>query len=978
MPADQTPDAQAQLAALRVRRREVEIEIQQDTFLLRATQERIKRLQTKSLTDPDPVARMLAQAELPLEQQAEKRTIAKLAALNEQLRVIDEEISRITAPRPGLTAQESAGNLAKDDAAAAAEGSRTQNPVPPEQTLSPGEEIVDISTLNRPPSNASQPPLANNAALGLVDGVSTAGGSSPTRTSAQTQPGARVAPGDDARQTTGSGPGQSTNQPSAEGRAPVAQEFVDPIPTTPNLLAKLASMTYTASIYLLNPTEYSQLLANQRKSLPPTSSLIIQSAGIPQGLRPQAGVADVGEVPGVTTFSQARNPYFDVDFYLDNITLESLVTGKAGVGAHSAFSLDFTVIEPYGITLLPRLKAAVTNHLGASEDVNELSQNFLMVIRFYGYDDRGIMINGANLGVTEARSDLNAIVEKWIPFQLNSVTYRIQNKVTEYAVKATVVDSSVAFNTIYASIPFNFELTADTVQDLLNGKATLTQRGQDLEPDLRADQTTAAPPPKAAAIPSKSTYIGGLCDALNQHDENIRKKRGYEIANRYVIELEDVPGLKDAKVARPGRPDKSSSAMNANQEAAQKYLGSKTSYQADMKNFSVVAGTQIVQLIDMVMRTSSYITSQQNIIYDPKTGIPTNQTPVTTVQWFRIRSECRPIGYDRKRNAIAYEIKYIVSRYQINDPRSAYFPQARYRGAHKKYNYWFTGENSEMLDFQIDVNTMFFVSIGNDGKTPPPQPNAQFQVRNVFNTQTGQSQQPGPNQAGLPAANLADRLYAPTDVAQIKVEILGDPDWIQQSEVFYKGIDLSPFAKDGSVNFDASEVLFEVNFNPATDYDLSVGLMDTTNRTKRNQTLFRPAPQKSVFSAFQVTSKFRQGRFTQDLQGTVIDFDTPVALGNAAPATSAAASASPPASAGGSSPPGTRTTSAPVPEFQLEVSPGLLDLELGNNNGPINYKPRGLAQVLDDQAPGGASAPSPKPGTGVVSDDAIPNARERR
>ena len=272
-----------------------------------------------------------------------------------------------------------------------------------------------------------------------------------------------------------------------------------------------------------------------------------------------------------------------------------------------------------------------------------------------------------------------------------------------------------------------------------------------------------------------------------------------------------------------------------------------------------------------------------------------------------------------------------------------------------------------MLDFQIDVNTNFFVSIGNDGKTPPPQPNAQFPVRNVFNTQTGQSQQPGPNQAGLPAANLADRLYSFTDVAQAKIEILGDPDWIQQSEVFYKGVELSPFTRDRSVNFDASEVLFEVNFNPATDYDLSIGTMDVQNRNQRNQSLFRPAPQKSVFAAFQCTSYFRQGRFTQEIQGTIIDFDIPTETAED-PNQSAAETARL------NRQPGVRNTGAPVPVFEVTASSGLLDLELGNNNGAINYRPRGLAQVLDAaERERAVSTPSPKPGTQVVADDAISN-----
>jgi hypothetical protein len=857
-----TPSERIQLAELQARRGQLVREINDITRDLLSTQRSIKTLQDRLLIERDPAAKDLFVANITNLQQQEKRQTAELVALNQELQDIDAQIAQLTSPRPGQTAQQSSGIAVTDDAAAAVEGARTQNPVPPALALSDNEQIVDVASLNRPPSNASRPALADNEQLGLVDGSSTVGGSAPVRTAVRTQPGL-VSPGDDARQIPTTPTGDAAGS-TAAGRAPVAREFVEPIDARPNLLARLASMTYSVSIYLLNDNEYGQLLAQNRKVLPNARALIIQSGGIPQG-----------DITGKGT----RNPYFDVDFYIDDLVINNLVAGPAGVGAHTATTLDFTIVEPYGITFLPRLKAAVQNNIGATGPVNELSQNFLMVIRFYGYDDQGLLLSGSTLGVKETGSDTNSIVEKWIPFQITDLNFKIASKVTEYKVKAVVVDSNVAFSTLDATIPFNFELTSNTVQDLLNGQSTLVSAGavsdanqSDAETARLNRQAGSAAPPKASAIPEKKTFAGGLCNALNQHEQDLVRREGYEIANRYVIELEDVPGLRDATIARPGRDDKNTSAMNKNQDAAAKYLSSKSSYQKDQKNFGVVAGTQIVQLIDLVMRTSSYITSQQNIIFDPKTGAAIEQTPVSTVQWYRIRSECRPLGYDRKRRGIAYEIRYIISRYQINDPRNAYFPNARFRGAHKIYNYWFTGLNTEVLDFNIDVNSQFFMTIGNDGKSVDPAPNAQYIERRAFQARPGQTTQPGSNEAGMPAANLADRIYSPIDVAQVTLDILGDPDWIQQSEVFYKGIDLKPFVQDGSVNYDSSEVLFVVNFNPVSDYDLSTGVMDSQKRNDNSSGLFAARPQQDIFRATEVQSNFRQGRFTQQIKGLITYF----------------------------------------------------------------------------------------------------------
>jgi hypothetical protein len=922
-----TPADEAQLAALRARRSQVVQQIEAVTRDLLATQRSIKTLQDRLLVETNPTAKDLFITNITNLQQQEKRQSAELTALNNELLEIDAQISRINSPRPGLTAQDSAGITVQDDAAAAAEGSRTQNPPLPVQILDEQGELVDIQFVEQPDSNASRPALSDNAQLGIIDGVSTVGGANPARTTRQTQPGS-ASPSDDARLQPTSTVGISTGT-DAPGRPPVAREFLDAIDSTPNLLAKLASMTYAISIYLLDENEYSQLLQQNRKVLPNSRSLIVQSGGIPQS-----------DVRG----TGLRNPYFDVDFYIDDLQIHNLVAGPAGVGAHTATQLDFTIVEPYGITLLPRLKAAVIDKNGSNTNVNELSQNFLMVIRFYGYDDQGLLLNGSQLGVRESGSDTNSVIEKWIPFNITDITYKIASKVTEYKIKGVVVDSNVAFSTIDATIPFNFELTSNTVQDLLNGQSRLVSAGAappDPRDDPRQDRGyNPSAPPKASAIPEKKTYAGGLCDALNQHEQDLVRREGYEIANRYVIELEDVPGLRDAKIARPGRSDKATGAMNKNQEAAAKYLSSKSSVKKDEKNYSIIAGTQIVQLIDLVMRTSSYITSQQNIIFDDKTGDPVNQTPVSTVQWYRIRSECRPLGYDKKRRNIAYEIKYIISRYQINDPRNAYFPNARYRGAHKIYNYWFTGENTEVLDFQIDVNSNFFMTIGNDGLSVDPAPNAQFIEKRAFQARPGQSNQPGSNEAGMPAANLADRIYSPIDVAQIKLELVGDPDWIQQSEVFYKGIDLRPFVQDGSVNYDASEVLFEINFNPVSDYDLSTGIMDSHRRNANPSSLFSARPQKDVFRTTEVHSFFRQGRFTQQVQGLIVYFDeglSQVSAPNVQTGTSAI-----PRVTGGT----TQTDPGEIPGVTVSAGPYALAVNRQGSNAPITTS-RNTTKNLD-------------------------------
>ncbi|MEK9699859.1 MAG: hypothetical protein VW270_29035, partial [Candidatus Poseidoniales archaeon] len=106
-------------------------------------------------------------------------------------------------------------------------------------------------------------------------------------------------------------------------------------------------------------------------------------------------------------------------------------------------------------------------------------------------------------------------------------------------------------------------------------------------------------------------------------------------------------------------------------------------------------------------------------------------------------------------------------------------PPAAYRGVHKLYPYWFTGQNTEVLDFEIEVNSNFLVTIGNDGSVDDS-PQGRYPVKNSYGAPNA-SQQGGTRGSAVPAANLSDRLYNYVDVANNKITIVGDPDWIQQT-----------------------------------------------------------------------------------------------------------------------------------------------------------------------------------------------------
>ena len=788
---------------------------------------------------------------------------------------IDDTVSFAEIAAFTASPSSSSGDLVQEQQNANAENADVQNPASGKLVLT--DDRISLRSDASGVTNADEPRLADNQNL-----LSSSGSVSEINVPLETVPGSVIqgiglgsvgaaagvcAPNDDwlgaiKRSVLGTAT-------SAGGRPVIANEFLAPIVPKPNKLANLASQSYAISIYLLNKGEYKDMVQNQTKYLG-NKSIIMQSGGI-------NGNSFIGQ----------RNKYFDVDFYIDDVELHSAIHSQATSSPHNVLTMKFSIIEPNGITLLNRLDAAAREHSGLSNaPVTNQSQNYLMVIRFYGYDSNGKMVTAQDMGINESTSDPNAFVEKWIPFTINYIHYQISSKGVEYKVSASVPQTQINFSqNLGGEIPFNIELLAPDVKTLFNGPVAYTTTN-DNNPTTTGTTTTggtttttsagSTAPPKASAITPK-TITQGLAEALNQFQKDLVKAGTYEIADQYEIILDSTPGLIDATLARQGTQDKTRAPMQLSNSPSQQKLNSKNSYDKSTKNYNITAGTQITQVLDLVMRSSSYITSQQTIVYDENTQKSIPQTPVSTVQWYRIQGKASPIGYDRKRRNYANKITYTITPYQINDPRDPSFPRARYRGTHKLYNYWFTGQNTEILDFTIEANNNYLTVVGN-GVIPPATADGRYFEKRAFQTRPNESSQGGTGTSTMPAASLASRLYSYADVSKCDIHIVGDPDWLQQSEVFYLDRDLNPFKRDGSVNSAASEVLFEVRFNAPTDYNPSTGLTPVYKGNTANSQITGETnlPSESiVFAALTVDSYFKQGKFTQRLQGNLREFTIP-------------------------------------------------------------------------------------------------------
>lgn len=728
-------------------------------------------------------------------------------------------------------------------------------------------------------------------------------------------------------------------------RVEIDNVFKGSIVPQPNVLDQYASYTYTASLYLMKPENY-KILVSQKKKIFPASQLLFQSAGAP---------------------TAGRNAFFSDDFYIDKIELKSVITGKGTNAAHSSTQISMTVIEPNGITLLTNLDKAVQAYLGTPEKKksNFGSQIYLLVIRFYGYDDQGNLVRGGTTA-TEQDATGGAFVEKFYPLSIHSIKFKVANKLVEYEITGTSPSYTIATGSSRGTIPYNVELGGITVKDALTGPTVITpvreatpgrltpdelnQRaranGVSAEGDEPIPDTVPPAPPNAATAPNpKLTIRQGLMTALNQYQEDLVRQEVYTYPDTYSVEFVNA-SLEQAKI-QVKKPAKKSGSPPIKGTAADQKNPEKQSYDPTSRIISVTAGMQVVQFIDQVLRNSTYINDQALVRVDEYTQrqLP-NGTPAENVAWYKISLQAVPSKYDPKRNDYAYDIKYVISIYRLSDLVSNYFQVPKYKGVHKQYNYWFTGENTQVLSYEQSYNALYTSTLsGKGGQLGGSVVNDAIKAN--FQPRSGENSQGAEGRVNEIAANAADYLFNPSDLAVATVNIVGDPAWLQQGEAFAlpgkAGFTFNPFLADGTINYEAQQILFEILINTPRDYDLDTGIIDPNTRSTVFDNPKRPGAtrQSYVYIAHQCVSEFNKGKFTQTIKGNLLTylpdqtFKEQQALG--------------------------RPTGAPSTETRATTSPRLPDNEWTNVNG-LSVLTADLPEAeTEEDVPISLNSPQPQP-----------------
>ena len=696
-------------------------------------------------------------------------------------------------------------------------------------------------------ANAAKPATAQTASTqGANANVVTANASTSTQNKSSDDSAKTL---DQVKTSTSTKPDSTTTSPKDAGKTEAQRkDKVDaPGRRLYNPLGKFPTYTYNISLYMITPKAYDLFVASGRLKLDVSENsgcvLIVQSGGI-----------------NATT--QTRAAGFTLDYYIDNLQISNAISGKDTGTSTNTTDMAFTITEPYGFSFISNLKAASDELIAKSgedglKDIgNALRQFFILGIRFTGFNEDG----------TPASSINEPLFERFYDIAITGMKFKLDNKATTYNITAAAMSPGTAFTTKRGVWDTGGTLKGRTVYDVLQQMMTTMNKqseelvkGKNIKPNkykiLFRDGVTGDTEQEQKSSP--------IFSSLMKSESDIGKAK-------LVGNTPETTGNRSA-ASDQGKPDPTSTEI------------------------TIPAGTPILQAFNLIISRSSYIEEAFKVIQtsalenDPKkTQGKVNQATDNqgVVRWYNVSAECKNAKFSKELADFTWDITYIFTVYETPVVTNPYSNKGiNYYGPHKRYDYWFTGENSEILGYSQTLdNTFFNVAINtteqNSDAAPgqeivqAPKPSDQEKT----GTQNTQS-------AGKKA--YISSLFDPGAYANASIRIMGDPDYLMpESTSSINSIYSQFYGSDGFTIFpNGGQVFIEIDFKEPQDYgykstdglsffSTNDGLLSTNDKIQF--WAYPPEIDEIVkgvsYQVLLVKSQFNQGKFEQNLELVINQF----------------------------------------------------------------------------------------------------------
>ena len=570
------------------------------------------------------------------------------------------------------------------------------------------------------------------------------------------------------------------------------------------------------------------------------------------------------------------------DLYIRNVTMNSVPGLNDKRRLTSVTQISMEIIEPSGITLLERIRGAAINN----GYLDHLDAPFLLTIDFKGFDEQG--------RPASAKDSQN--MKRLIPVKLVDMQMDVTQAGTVYAVKA------IPYNEFAYVNRFNYPRTAGTLSP--DGK-----RLSDVFKTLEA--------------------------LLNKQNEDEKDTGLVEKPDVYTVTF-DSKGIEDTFITTENLEQNGMASQGVNGADGGFYVANEIAIPPDYMKIN--PSNAITKILEEIMKGhpaysdkkfdqwKSKVTKTLNVAqFKGGAQEVLDQAQDYYFDYFKIRASVVPIEGDfdtiraMNRKKINFHVEpYKVHAYSLAIPGVSTGQNFK-NFVFKTYNYIFTGDNVDVMDVNINYKVAYFQSRLKDfeatdvrkntiedasdkatGGTSATDHNTDGNLMTRSHPDTAKSEGTGKT-GGTPTQldSFLDSLTHPlADMVNVRMEILGDPAWISQSQ--FIPLNAKSFARGAGkatdpdigywrrnkdriwnsdlrcYNTDVAEPIIMLNFRMPTDFNDQTGVYELQ------------ADQSAEFSGLyrvvQVEHNFTDGKYTNVLnltrfnnQGVIISDPVPSA-----------------------------------------------------------------------------------------------------
>lgn len=671
-----------------------------------------------------------------------------------------------------------------------------------------------------------------------------------------------------------------------------------------NVLNGYRSVTYMFTLaglpkdYLKDPTKYRQgeldlvILKSGGKGFvgisPPEKVSDQQAATVQSDLAndPTVGSAiQENNVKNVEKLQSNNNELVELfnkespgrfDMFIENVEIETIMAANEEGNTAKPTKITFDIIEPFSINgLLEAMHVASV----AAGYTTYRNTPFLLKMEFVGYPD------DADLPEPE-------IVPKstrYMPIVFTKMAVEVTEKGTRYRCSALPVNDR-AFglpNTLAKPI----KMTGSTVKEILSDlMVNLTKQKARVSPD--ADplhiETDNFEPTDLYEIkfPSRSQENGWQDTPENE----IAASQLLDIARDSNL-FKMIPPEKSTK---PNNyKDKSNKKPETSNDPSVKYVPGQTVIQ-------FTEGATVDSIITSVIRDSVYVKTLLKEIKDKVDSYGMLEYFTVNMQVENLE-KISPITKEPYKKYIYTVTPYKVHISRIPPYGSLSYPEKNLKKlSRREYNYLYTGENVDVLNFKLEFNHLFFEavppSMGNK-ETPASKGTAgrsgasTVQVQGTPVNDQKEHEVPLPPTRASPVdvqatggnalqprndpySNMAKAMHeaiinSKSALLKGELEILGDPFYLVTGGMgnYNPKLDGNGATEDGEAAYQYAEVLVTINFRNPVDINPDTGMMQfDENRI----------PFSGVYRVIKAKSSFKDGVFKQRLEvmrfnGQVLD-----------------------------------------------------------------------------------------------------------